>query len=94
MYLNDNFTELNFIDVIDSLNNMSLKDLKSKVIILKNIPSGEFKFSNPLGKIPEFRIILKQIGGGYITDSDKTNDKMIYLNNSGGTISEIQIMVG
>ena len=99
MILQDDFTKENFEEVVNSINqytnNLTPSDFKGKKVTISNIPAGEFNFSHSLGKIPEFRYIIRQVGGGLITDSTTQNDsKNMYLYNNGGTITELIILVG
>ena len=98
MNLEDDFSKENFQEVINEINlfsdNLSPLDFKSQTITLKDVPAGDFTVGHSLGKIPEFKMILKQIGGGYITDQNKNNtDKLMFLNNSGSIITELKILV-
>lgn len=86
--ITEDFTE----EMAQSLNvgliNLSFKDnFKSDIVTIHEIGAGaEFLVSHNLKKTPEYRIILRQEGGEYITDSiGKWNDKAIYLINNGTT---------
>lgn len=95
MYLNEEFEEDEYKDNIVKLNNLGIFDLSNKIITLRNIASGDFNAPHELQKIPSYRIVIKQIGGGYITDQDKNNtDKLMFLNNSGNIIKELILIVG
>ena len=86
----EKFTE----DMAQSLNKgltlLSFADnFKCDIRTLTEIAAGDtFAISHSLKKTPQYRIILKQEGGQYITDGDNEqwNDKVIYLKNNGTVI--------
>lgn len=85
--LNNTIVELNFILSRSTFSNM---DAEIKEVV---IPAGDtMTVSHRLKTIPRHRIVLKQLGGGVITDGKFTSN-YIQLINSGVTDAIITILV-
>jgi len=85
--MNEKIVELNFI-----LRQMTLSNLEGDVKTV-TIPAGRtIEISHRLKTIPAHRILLRQAGGGLITDG-KFTPNYIELNNSGGTDATITIII-
>jgi len=54
--------------------------------------SGESKLSHKLGVEPKSRLIVKQVGGGAITDGEFTKDYVV-LKNDGATDASITVIL-
>ena len=69
--------------------NLTFADnFKSDIVTIQDVGAGaDFALSHNLKKTPQYRIILRQEGGEYITDlyTKEWNDKTIYLKNNGAT---------
>jgi len=99
MYLESDFAEDSYVDTINSINNytnnLSLSDINGDMIVLKDIPSGDFHFAHGLKRIPIYKLILRQVGGGLVLDQSKSNtDGLMFLHNGGSIINELIIKVG
>ena len=85
---NQNISELNFI-----LSRLTLDSNVDADIKTVTIPANTTaQVSHNLKVKPKYRIILKQVGGGLITDSDYTPNH-IGLTNNGGSECELTIAI-
>jgi len=84
-----------FEDLKSVLQNLDFEsNFNAKKVRLDNIPNGDFKFPHGLNTAPSGRIIIKQISGGVVTDSETPwDDKYIYMNNAGTTIKSLIMIV-
>lgn len=93
------FSESNFRKNMDEINrvinNIQTDNLDGQVVTLKDCPIGEIQLSHSLKAVPKFRLILRQIGGGHITDvSGKWYDTYITIFNNGTSkIDELSILI-
>jgi hypothetical protein len=95
------FTESAFGQLVDilstGLSKLTIGDnIDGQVIENMTIPAGsDINVPHSLKEIPKYRIILRQTGGGLITDSPNSpwTDTNIYLNNSGGTDAVATILI-
>tara|TARA_R110000744_G_scaffold371682_2_gene482856 strand:- start:298 stop:645 length:348 start_codon:yes stop_codon:yes gene_type:complete len=85
--LNETIVELNFI-----IRQLTMSNLDGEIKSVTIPASGKLVVSHRLKTIPRHRIILKQVGGGLITDSQFTSN-YIELNNSGVTDANITIII-
>jgi hypothetical protein len=85
--LNNTIVELNFI-----LSRFTLSNLDGEIKSVTIPASGTLVVSHRLKTIPRHRIILKQVGGGLITDGNFTPN-YIELNNSGVSDAIITIII-
>lgn len=86
--LNRNISDLN-----DILQSLTLSYNFSAYITTTTIAAGAtIKVPHKLRVIPSHRIILKQVGGGVITDLNYT-ENYIELNNGGGSSAEVTVAI-
>ncbi len=85
--LNNTITELNFI-----LRQFTMRNMDGEIKGVVIPASSQLLISHRLKTIPRQRIILKQEGGGSITDGQFTS-KHITLINSGATDANITIII-
>lgn len=88
----NSFTEENKLEQLNTgLSKLSHSDnMEGTIVELTNIPAGDFSMPHGLKNVPKYRIILRQIGGGFITDQEKDwTGNTVYLNNASGTISRL-----
>lgn len=85
--LNESITELNYI-----LRNLTLLNLDGEIITTTIPASGTLRVPHKLGIVPKYKILLKQVGGGLVTDIEFTRN-YVELSNAGGTDAEITIII-
>lgn len=93
------FSEENFKRLVRELNiglyKLDLEEnFDGEVVSLENIPTGNFSVGHTLKRVPKYRIILRQIGGGAIVDTTTPwTDSQVYLNNPGSTITLLTLLI-
>lgn len=95
------FNERSFFKLIDELStllsNISISDnMATKEVTMTDIDAGsEFAVPHSLRDTPKYRSIMRQRGGGLITDGDNEwTDSYIYLKNTGSTaIDSVTIVI-
>lgn len=85
--VNDAIVELNYI-----LRSLTLVNLDGDIRTVTIPANSTLRVSHKLGIKPKYRIILKQEGGGLITDGAYTN-KYIELINNGGSEATIAVII-
>lgn len=85
--MNENIVEINFI-----LRNLTLSNLDGEVVTSIIPASGTVKIPHKLRILPKYRILLKQTGGGVITDVNFT-ETYIELSNSGGSDASVILFI-
>lgn len=85
--LNETIVELNFV-----LRQLTMINMDGEVQNITIPATGTLTVGHRLKTIPRHRIILKQVGGGVITDGQFTSN-YIELNNSGVTDAIVTIII-
>jgi hypothetical protein len=96
-----NFSESAFGKLVDQLNTifsrLSIDDnMVTQTVTLEDIPAGsEFSVPHSLRDTPKYRSIMRQRGGGLVTDGDtEWTDSAIYLKNTGSSsIDSVTIVI-
>lgn len=94
-----NFTEENYKHLVRELNlglyKLDLGDnFDGQIVTQEKIATGNFSVGHTLKRVPKYRIILRQIGGGAIVDTTTPwTDSQIYLNNPGSTITLLTLLI-
>ena len=85
--LNETIVELNFI-----LRSLTIRNLDGEIRSVKIPANTTIKVNHGLNVTPKLRIMLRQLGGGLITDGIFSR-KWIELTNSGGSEAEITVLI-
>lgn len=97
--LSDIFDADSFRSLVRQINvftsNIGLNNMGGQIVDNVTIPAGSsIRIPHLLKITPKYRIIIKQVGGGYIVDPDEQwTDKYISLYNSGGTDAIISVLI-
>jgi len=86
----EKFSEENYADLVNALNiamsRITLEDnLNGQIIENITIPPGEtITIPHSLGRVPLYKIILRQVGAAIITDEGQWTDSYIQLKSNSG----------
>jgi hypothetical protein len=83
------------VDELNKLKNAFPVGKLSGQILDASIGAGaEVRISHSLQSTPKYRLLLRQVGNGVITDvNDKWNDKYVTLKNNGLVAVDITVML-
>lgn len=88
-YYNNGIDDLNTmlrgLSLVDNFNSQYLKDIEIAT-------SSSLKIDHKLGIVPSHRLVVKQVGGGLITDGEYTKN-YIELTNTGGSATTISVII-
>lgn len=85
--LNESITEINYV-----LRNLNLRNFDGEIITATLAAGATTRVPHKLSIVPKYRIILKQVGGGLVTDGEYTKE-YIELINGGGSDAVVTIII-